>query len=139
MNLTIEQVRNLNILADFMDGLNDPKFTMSCFTRECDAPACALGWACTIPALRAAGLDSKVLLFDIGRHPGDMARNVFGEYLDLFASYLCRTIKTPQDWAAHCRAFLKANGYATTDHFKTFMDRVMVPVDTEQMEERERE
>src|SRR5437660_10916070 len=129
MNLTIEQVRNLNILADFMDGLNDPKFTMLSVRHGCGAPACAYGWEQTIPEFIKSGI-TDTLSFD-GRF--------FGVSDELFRGSLNEHIKTPQQWAAYCRAFLKSNGYTTTDHFKTFMDRVMVPVDTGQLEERERD
>src|SRR5258708_23572635 len=129
MNLTAEQVKNLNILADFMDRLNDPQFTMSRFVHRCDAPACALGWACTIPALKAAGLDMDVLENHAATGAAPMANAVFGNYLDLFASAVGLTVNTPQDWAAYCRAFLKANGYEAKDAFKLFLDRVMIPVE----------
>ena|SRR5437899_63623 len=125
MNLTAGQVRNLNILADFMERLDAPRFTMQVIFHPCGAPACALGWASTI--------------FPTLQEPIKEYRKLFGEvYYELFSWSGHEDLNTPQQWAAHCRAFLKSNGYAT-DHFKTFMDRVMAPVDTEQLEERERE
>jgi len=117
MNLTAEQVKNLNILANFMDGLNDPKFTMRKVFHGCGTPACAFGYALVHPYFKAKGLiDHRTI-----------SRPMFGpEAFDtLFYVYF---VKTPQQWAAHCRAFLKSNGYEVSDGFKTFMDRVMVPV-----------
>jgi|SRR5712675_2362070 len=131
MNLTAEQVKNLNILADFMDGLSDPRFTMSRFTHECGSPACALGWACTIPSFKAQGLNIKSVERG-GSMAVDPAHEFFGGYSPLFSGANATHIHTPQQWAAHCRSFLKSNGYPTTDGFKTFMDRVMVPVDTKE-------
>src|SRR5437899_8869241 len=121
MNLTNEQVKNLNILADFMDGLNDPNFTMSRFINGCGTPACALGWACKAPALAGKGLDLSIVA-NGGFPTVQLAERVFGTYEEVFSSLgSSGRIETPKEWAAHCRAFLKENGYATTDHFKTFM------------------
>jgi hypothetical protein len=129
MNLTPEQVKNLNILADFMDGLNDPKFTMSLLQHQCGTPACALGYAFS---MREFGLQKFTNVVDgMTSEIHEAVGKVFGKVYDqIFSGYFVGKIKTPQQWAAHCRAFLKANGYTTTEGFKTFMDRVMVPVDT---------
>src|SRR5258706_8933085 len=108
MNLTAEQVKNLNILADFMDGLNDPTFTMTRFVHSCGSPACALGWACTLPSLKAQGLDLQIIEKGGGACV-DAARKVFGGYALLFIGSGNGEIRTPQQWAAYCRAFLKSN------------------------------
>ena len=54
----------LNALADFLDTLPPKKFDFSKFasgtdlknTTECKTVGCALGWACTMPRFRKAGL-----------------------------------------------------------------------------------
>src|SRR5437879_4527131 len=119
MNLTAEQVRNLNILADFMEGLDDPTFNMLMYRHDCRTPACAFGWACTVPALQAKGLSFALTDDSITNQRIPVMGRVFGgdSFRVLFSNTLHSRIKTPQQWAAHCRAFLKSNGYATADHF----------------------
>ena len=79
-------VANVSTLIHFMDGLNDPRFDMAMFTHNCETPACALGWACTIPSLVEKGLDFKSLEFCDGR-VGAMSRKVFGDvFLEIFAN-----------------------------------------------------
>src|SRR5882762_8276126 len=113
MNLTAEQVKNLNILADFMSGLNDPRFNMLMYRHDCKTPACAFGWACTVPSLQAKGLSFTLTDGDLSFERLATMGRVFGEdsFEPLFRAGLHDRLKTPQQWAAHCRAFLKSNGY----------------------------
>lgn len=53
------------------------------------------------------------------------------DLIRLFDSNLCYIIHTPQQWAAHCRAFLKKHGYEVEpqdDGFKAFMEKVLKEV-----------
>lgn len=127
--LTERNVNNISTLIHFMDGLKDAKFTMQYFQHECGSPACALGWAATIPELKAVGLISPQEL----TYPFAMAREVFGSGRELFSASI--SVDTPQQWADHARAFLKSQGHKVTprtaaqaDDFTRFMDAVLRPV-----------
>jgi hypothetical protein len=130
-------VKNLSVLCRFMEGLNNDGFTMERYVSQdihrCLTPACALGWACTIPELRAQGLDLEQLASPIKvGTPTRMAEAVFGDvYDELFSTRLSPAVRTPQQWAKHCRSFLKSRGYdvlPASDGFKQFMDLVLKPV-----------
>lgn len=138
MKLTAQHVANLNILADFMETLNAPEFTMTryvnhSFPEPCGTPACALGWACTVPQLQARGLDFGRLRNHEIDAPHEMAKMAFGPcYTDMFRSSLAASIKTPKEWAEHCRAKLAEWGYAPTqDKFRAFMQKVLTKVQVE--------
>jgi hypothetical protein len=135
-------VNNLSALIHFMENLSAPDFSMERFVNkqwgdECGTPSCALGWATAVPALESEGLDIRKLSGRDLEYPWRTAEKVFGTYWELFNSGLCETIKTPQQWATHARAFLKSKGHEVTpqtteqrDDFKAFMDRVLRPVAT---------
>lgn len=127
-------VQNISTLIHFMRVLHHEGFTMSRYQNECGTPACALGWASTIPALQAQGI-TDVMFTKILQNgsPSECARRVFGEYIDLFSSNLCRRIKTPQEWAEHATNWLKEQGHDVMPadvgpDFARFMDRVLKPV-----------
>lgn len=129
-------VENISTLIHFMDGLNDPRFNMNFFLHSCDTPACALGWACTVPALQKAGLSMRQLDTGISGTALKMTEHVFGEVFSaLFRAGLATSVKTPQDWANHAREFLKSQGHEVVAQsneqradFRVFMDRVLKPV-----------
>lgn len=127
-------VANISRLIHFMDGLNDPRFTMSKWVHDCNTPACALGWACTLPDLVKAGLNFEHLkggptaVFDIL----GMSHQVFGSdvFTTLFGSN--QIIETPQQWARHAREYLREHGHsvapqtpAQAQDFQRFMDRTL--------------
>ncbi len=127
-------VKNVSALIHFMDGLVTNKFDMASFKHGCGTPSCALGWACEVPELRAAGMN----ILTIGTILGEghnQAWAVFGDvYDDLFDSKFSKRINSPQQWSSHARAFLKKHGYevmaiTTTQEsdFKRFMDTVLAP------------
>jgi hypothetical protein len=130
--------KNIALLCRFMEGLNDPRFTMQQWTHNCDTPACALGWACTIPELQAQGLSLHRLAKE---HAAvEMIHKVFGNefevYWTLFSGGGNTLIKTPQQWVAKCRAFLKEHGHVVAppdEEFKRFMDALMTPLPEEKL------
>lgn len=130
-----QHVENISTLIHFMDGLNDPKFDMGRFVHGCGTPACALGWACTVPALKDVGLELKVLKEVTSTASVlEMVHRVFGEVFgDLFAGN--RSITTPQEWADHARELLRMHGHkvvapstAQKNDFARFMERTLKPV-----------
>lgn len=107
-----KHVENISALIRFMDHLNHDGFTMRRFwTTWCDTPACALGWASTLPEFQKQGLSQDAVKNYFGNLPQVLARRVFGEYSALFDSDLSSTIQTPQQWASHARTFLKSKGH----------------------------
>lgn len=93
---------------------------------DCGTAACAFGFACTIPAFRRAGL----MLDDTGSHGNVYFKNLSGRerlaaaalFFDISgdaAMYLFEAnkrhelrnfqIKTPKQWAMHCRKFIQEN------------------------------
>lgn len=104
--------------------IQDPSLALKNF--DCGTVACAAGWACAIPAFKKAGLrmsTDKYGVDDIvfgefrarGSHSNqflslrkffdidaDAAKNLFNPLTD-------SPIKTPKQWAKHCRKFIKAN------------------------------
>lgn len=84
---------------------------------DCGTSACALGWAATVPAFKKAGLSmvvSRSGYIDFrynGRKAGvwSVARRFFGlnDPAELFGDL--SGIETPNQWAKHCRRFIKAN------------------------------
>jgi len=118
-------VKNLTILIHFMEGLNTDKFDMDEFFHDCGTPSCALGWATTIPALQAQGLDSAKPLRNEAVVFGEDAYNCF------FNGLRNGHLKTPQEWAEHARAVLRGQGYDVPpkrDGFKRFMDAALKPI-----------
>jgi hypothetical protein len=134
MALSKLAVRRLTKLAEFMaklpksankhfdmthwfqhDGLHQHKIG-NVLTRKdlqhCGTAACAFGWAATIPEFRKAGLTVKT------RAVGDAMRGTistgpakfFGLSIDESdALFFAFDIKTPKQWAKHCRKFLRDN------------------------------
>lgn len=130
MALSRLAVKRLTKLADFMESVPRHRFSMERWfwhkgrhshligptvTRKalehCETTACALGWAATIPLFRRAGLAIQTNLggteapllgatdvFDIDY---SAARELF--YSDI------EKIKTPKQWAKHCRRFIREN------------------------------
>ena len=119
-----QQMKNLSVLANFMEELNDPNFTMQKVFHSCGTPACAFGYALKHPYFKAQGLiDHKKV-----SHP------MFGGEEAFDAVFYAYHIKTPQQWATHCRAFLKTHGHSThegqsNEPFKKFLSRVLEPVE----------
>lgn len=107
-------VRRLTKLADYMHGL--PKSAEKHFDMcvvgptgrvtkkmllSCNTSACAMGWAATIPSFRKAGwtdgwIMSEERFFDI-------------DYTSARHLFYTADLKTPKEWAAHCRKFIKEN------------------------------
>lgn len=52
-NLTVDR---LTTLRDFLKTLGTDQLDMDRWMHQCGTVACALGWACTIPEFKAAGL-----------------------------------------------------------------------------------
>ena len=128
-----QHVDNVSTLIHFMEALDDRNFSMARFKHGCGAPSCAFGWACTIPALQAQGLDATKL--EEGLWPHHTAPDIFGTYHDLFASRLQFSIETPQQWASHAREWLKKRGHEVTPQtpaqqgeFKTFLESLLRPL-----------
>lgn len=127
-----KHVDNISALIHFMEGLNDPRFDMRMFSHDCNTPACALGWACSIPAFQKKGLSLTFLREKAGREITELTKELFGCFQEIFRGSLEAQIRTPQDWALHAREYLKRNGCEVTapasDDFKHFMERVLTPV-----------
>lgn len=130
--LSAKCVERLTILADYMDSLDDPKFTMAEVAHECGSPACAWGHAKLvvfkgIVEKHATLISGSKVFFDLP--DTEMIGHLFGG--------LSLGIKTPQQWAAHCRAFLAEHGVENPpivnpikrDEFKAFMQTVLAPVE----------
>lgn len=82
-------------------------------TGDCGTTACAAGWAATIPSFRRAGFKlivSRTSWSNWGRIekffdlPGTESEQVFGA-----SNARQLGIKTPKQWAKHCRKFIRAN------------------------------
>lgn len=108
-------VRRLTKLADYMDSLPaSANEHFDIYSRgplrlsgkrdllKCGTPACAMGWAGTIRSFRRAGWVNgwrdEEEFFDISRP-------------DAWHLFYCekKDAKTPQQWTAHCRKFLRNN------------------------------
>ncbi len=105
------------------DGKHEHHFSKRAITRRdlefCGTSACAMGWASTIPAFRKAGLsvapNSNLLL--AGYQPKgslfeiiDRFFNIQREHSEhLFSGRIQVKVKTPKQWAKHCRKFLRDN------------------------------
>lgn len=108
-------IERLSILIWHMDTLDAAEFTMRQFfmvspdRHGCRAPACALGWATTIPALNKSGLTQSFVENLCTAKPVNKFFDapVYGE---LFASSLSGCIQTPSQWSANARAWLAERG-----------------------------
>lgn len=131
------QADNLRILIRHMESLKRPVLNMNDYFESCGTPACALGEACTIPALAERGLGQVgTLRVIVAGHA-----NVFGllgfATTRLFGSEdnnaWRRKNVTPQEWAAEARKVLAGNGYSmdSPDLFAAFMAKVREPVAVE--------
>lgn len=108
MALSKLAVRRLTKLADFMEALPRDKkhgFDMGTYIDDgaCGTVCCALGWADKARLFPRLKLDrchslggAAALITDGGDY-----------YAELFRDGLSRSIHTPQQWAKHCRRFLK--------------------------------
>lgn len=106
-NLSALAVRRLTKLADYMHRLQlnrKRKFDMARWLSEdeCGTVACAAGWATKVPSLRKEG-------FRLHQFYSSEIAKFFGVYWGLFDSSLAGKIKTPKQWARHCRRFIKEN------------------------------
>ena len=133
-------VKNISALIHFMNDLHTERFDMRAYVHSCGSPSCALGWACTVPELKAEGLNIEHLKNHALGSPSMMATAVFGEYLDLFRSRYFETVKTPQDWATHARSFLKSRGHDVLpkterqrSDFMRFMEIALKPLEPEML------
>lgn len=111
MALSKLAVRRLTKLADFMDSLPADRahgFDMRTFREQtkCGTVACALGWATTIPSFRRAGMTAHGWPMDWDEAEFFDTPNA---YEVLFSMFFHRTIKTPKQWATHCRKFIAQN------------------------------
>jgi hypothetical protein len=139
-HMTAQQAANLNTLANFMDGpvprgrLNMNLWQSADFSpTDCGTRACALGWACTIPSLRAQGLAMReVYSFRSGnRHmepvlphaptTSDTCAVLFGvqfdDYIRLFwqnGPSSGRAWDDPKDVAVAVREVMIRSGYEPT-------------------------
>lgn len=107
--------------ADFMDRLVAPDFCMAQFHHSCGTPSCALGWKarrdgysddCSMEDLAESAIEFGVKdVWEMYNHEG-----VYGA---LFEGSLSKFIRTPQQWAAHARAWCAQwcveNGYAVPE------------------------
>lgn len=87
---------------------------------DCGTTACALGWATTIPEFQNAGLRMNAYVSTDG---GVMGMPVFRNHEEFDAAekffridghdsavlFACTSVRTPKQWARHCRAYIKAN------------------------------
>lgn len=133
--MNAQQAENLRILIRHMEGLKRPGLNMDTYFEPCGTPACALGEACTVPAL----VDAGIVTWRFGdRVMVSGHRDAFGftegkHTMRLFGSATTNAWKradvTPQEWAIEARKVLAENGYSmdekpADDHFKPFMDRL---------------
>lgn len=143
MALSAIAVERLTKLADYMDTLQPPPFAkldMNNWRKDgfiCGTSCCAVGWGATMPEFAALGLriamdgrsgfpyyagktqwEAVFKFFDISR---DHAQHLFGINTSEF-------LKTPQEWAAHCRYFLDEHRPAADPKFKGFMAKATEPV-----------
>ncbi len=105
MALSKLAVRRLTKLVDFMQELppeSKKKFNMSDMVfHGCGTSACAAGWAETIPSFKRGGYTYW---------NGDIYLGIdMNQWSHLFSEELALRIRTPKQWAAHCRKFIKAN------------------------------
>lgn len=82
----------------------------------CGTTACALGWACSVPSFRRAGLRLKVSPIvgtrgvpEYAGRTGSDAAMVFFDITETQAEglFYAWTIKTPKKWARHARELVK--------------------------------
>ena len=106
MSLSKIAVKRLTILADFMDAFPKSErklFDMEFYERKtaCGTVMCAAGWAAQVPSFKKAGLFlmDEQYFFHIK----------ISDWRNLFSPCLRKTIKSPTQWAAHCRKYIKKN------------------------------
>ena len=136
MALSKLAVKRLTKLADYMEKLpksankhfhmgtwfnhnseeHDHKFGENITLRDlhkCGTTACALGWACMIPAFHKAGL--RLLASDNVSWVGHINAFDFFEptpsdrLLEVAANLFGGADKTPKQWAKRCRQFIREN------------------------------
>lgn len=107
-NLTPHGIFLLHTLIAFMDGLIDDRFTMRVFRHHCGTPACAWGYARTLPAFQfcVQPLGRNGYVHALREITSAFGPDSVGTLSALFVSNLAATIHTPQQWAAHARAKL---------------------------------
>jgi hypothetical protein len=86
--------------------------------KHCGTTACALGWGATMPYFKKLGLTVDPSLGSLrfrGRASIDpmliaaqVVNITVSEAVDLFGGHL-DAVKTPKQWARHCRKFIKEN------------------------------
>lgn len=148
--MTPEQANNLRILIRHMETkcartlwmerffttLPSPGTSLS--EQVCGTPACALGEATTIPALRLTTWDQLHWEY-YGWSPvfglnGDERRRLFASLED---NAWRRDEVTPQEWAAEARRVLAENGYSmepnapNPEALKAFMEKLQEPINPE--------
>lgn len=142
-----QQAENLLLLADFLARGVPGRFNMDLYYAEsllCGTRACALGWACTLPALNAQGLvigPSGIPTLredlDIGGMACRATEKIFGltfkEHSRLFSTngIAGRQWDKPTQAAAEMYALLAEKGYhqsAKPNDFARFMAKVREPV-----------
>lgn len=138
-----QQAEKLRVLIRHMETNVARALNMHAFTNRCGTPACALGEACTLPALQVQGLRAATYTcYSLGYPPqfngtsDDRGELFFGLSRDhgnaIFGNARSNVWKrddvTPHEWAAEARKVLAENGYAMDDPFKRFMDKVREPV-----------
>lgn len=114
-----EQRKNVEFLARFLEKNVQPRrFDMFFFrdsTKGCGTVGCALGWSTFCPTLKRRGVgDADPVQFAPtinGNYVSisEYADVVFGDdsWENLFSSRLGARLKTPKQWAAHARQWLR--------------------------------
>ena len=108
--------RRLLKLADVLDTADaehkrkgEPTYSQIYFNHSCGTPACALGHACAIPAIRRAGMSERDYLRSV---------EVFclsnGQWHELFDSFGCGEAKTAKQAARYIRAFVRRRSQSPT-------------------------
>lgn len=145
MSLSPKAVERLTMLSNFLDDLQPQwpdKFDMKDWHADralCGTRACAVGWGATMPEFRAAGLRLAYGFNSSKRRPAFGAlsgREAVCQFFDvtiaqavtLFSADHAETMETPQQWAAHCRLFIRQHTEA--EKFERFMAKAQEPVKT---------
>lgn len=140
--LTPLAVQRLSTLANFMDNLKlgfRQEFDMTKWRTDktlCGTVCCAAGWGAHVPEFLALGyrVENKQWSAGIPYFAGETDWMAVKKFFDvtqeqgakLFDKSLADVIKTPKQWADHCRTFIRENTAA--DAFKAFMAKAQEPV-----------
>ncbi|MDQ2987411.1 MAG: hypothetical protein M3R13_11970 [Armatimonadota bacterium] len=128
------QAENLRILIRHMDTRPVERLDMSSINK-CGAPACAMGHALTVVALRERGLNGElseeaVRFFGLGDDASIGWGRLFGASLRVQGAQVDFLHNpTPQEWATEARKVLTENGYSMDDGFAAFKAKILAPLE----------